>query len=215
MPELEYKSFDLKELGEAGDLEGYASVFDSVDRGGDIIDKAAYDKEIKEWQSGKKLPKMLFNHDPSKVIGVWTGYQKDSKGLKLTGRLLLELPLGKDVYTMLRASAIEGLSIGYRTRDYEMVDKTSNRLLKDIELFETSVVTIPMEPKATVTSVKTETSIRDVERALRDAGIPIEFAKLVAAHGYKKASELVTQRDAGPDPAEAAMLLLQLNKRRF
>lgn len=195
--------FEVKTLEQTGEIEGYASVFGNLDQGGDIVDEAAFDKDLSRWAAGASLPKMLWQHDPGQPIGVWTQAQKDATGLRLKGRLLLDIPLAKTAHTLLLAKAIDGLSIGFRTREADREENGARRL-KDLALMETSVVTFPMNTSATVEGVKKLHSIRDVERILRDAGVPNSFAKTVALKGFEAAEAEYKgiQRDAGSDAEE-------------
>lgn len=204
--------FDIKEVGSKGEFEGYASTFGNIDNGGDIIAPEAFDKALEDYREKGIRPKMLWQHDWSEVIGIWDSMSKDESGLKVKGKLILDLPRAKEVHTLLTHKAIDGLSIGFRTRDAEYVDNTGVRMLKDIDLKEISVVTFPMNESATVTGVKHLDSLRDVERILRDAGVPGNFAKLVAKHGYEAAAKMKDQRDADLDEQEAISVLHNLQK---
>jgi HK97 family phage prohead protease len=165
-------------------------------------------------------PKMLWQHDPTQVIGVWEELQDDEKGLRAKGRLLTEIQKGHEALILLKAGAIDGLSIGYRVtdREYTSTAKGTVRQIKSADLLEISVVTFPMNPKSLVTDVKQLQSPREVETILRNAGVPAAFAKLVASHGFEEAkSRLATdQRDAdGRDERTQqgfGQLLTEINK---
>jgi HK97 family phage prohead protease len=208
---LEHKqfAFEVKNLNETGELEGYASVYGVLDQGGDIVVAGAFDKLVKSVQSGGRKPKMLWQHRPDEVIGVWEQVSSDATGLFMKGRLLLDIPRARECHTLLRAKALDGLSIGYRTVDYEM-GSNGARYLKELDLRETSVVTFPMNEDATVTDVKNLQSVRDVERILRDAGVPNNFAKLIAAKGFDDAMAEVKGelRDADSEKSVEAALAL-------
>lgn len=200
-PQMKTADFqiDIKQVGEEGVVEGIASTFGEVDRGGDIIDSGAFDNTIRYHKAKGTMPKMLFQHDPSKVIGIWDDMIVQGDGLYVKGRLLLDIPLAKETHTLLKAKALDGLSIGYKTIDAMYEDGGKVRRLMEVELWEVSMVTFPMNPNGRVTDAKQLTDIRDVERILRDAGVPNRFAKLVAAHGYTEAKSMLDkeQRDAG------------------
>lgn len=198
--------FEVKQVDEEGAISGIASTW-NLDRGGDIVDRKAFDGFLKS----KKMPKMLWQHNPDEVIGVWTEASADDDGLKMKGRIIKELSRGREAHILLREKAIEGLSIGYRTKDAKYEGDT--RRILDLELWETSLVTFPMNVEARVTDVKQITGVREVERILRDAGVPNKFAKLVAAHGFDEAKELLEreQRDADSerDKSVAAIRSIQ------
>jgi HK97 family phage prohead protease len=91
---------------------------------------------------------MLWQHDPTRPIGVWDEVREDGRGLHVRGRLLLEVQAAREAHVLLQAGAIDGLSIGYRTLRSEA--KAGRRLLHEIELWEVSLVTFPMLPEARV-----------------------------------------------------------------
>jgi HK97 family phage prohead protease len=212
-------SFKLeeKELGTDGRFSGYASVYSNVDQGGDTVMPGAF---LKALAPSAPKPKMLWQHDPTQVIGVWEELQDDEKGLRAKGRLLTEIQKGHEALILLKAGAIDGLSIGYRVtdREYTSTAKGTVRQIKSADLLEISVVTFPMNPKSLVTDVKQLQSPREVETILRNAGVPAAFAKLVASHGFEEAkSRLATdQRDAdGRDERTQqgfGQLLTEINK---
>lgn len=189
-------SFDVKKLTEEGTFEGYASVFNNQDEGNDIIAPGAFKKTLKK--KGAEKIRMLWQHQWDKPIGVWDDAFEDSKGLFVKGRLLTELHYGKEALTMLRAGALDAMSIGYRTVKATRDEDNNTRTLTEIELWEVSLVTFPMNTLSRVTGVKGLWDERMVEEHLRDAGLSKEFAKNVVLFGVKRAREL-----AGDDRREA------------
>lgn len=199
MHALQHKSaaFEVKkEPDEDGFFEGYASVFDIVDQGMDIVAKGAFAKSI---GSGRKV-KMLWQHDKEKVIGVWDELREDERGLYVKGRLLKDVALGREAMALMRVGAIDSMSIGYRT--IEAVPEASGRVRKliEVDLFEVSLVTFPMNEAARVTDVKSLTTEREFERFLRDAGYSRNEAKALTLHGFKGLTGL---RDAVSDGAQS------------
>lgn len=204
---MEYKFFscDVKQEGE-GQISGYGSVFDSVDEGNDLIVKGAFDKSL---ASGRH-PKMLWQHSQENIIGVWNSVKVDDHGLKLKGTILQDVAKGAEALTLLKAGALDGLSIGYRTKDYAVDAKTRIRSLKEVDLFEISLVTFPMNTEATVTDVKQLQSPREVEQLLRKAGVPVSFAKLLALHGYEEAIRRLGDHCDDDDEAKAQAAIKRL-----
>ena len=208
---MDYKTlqFDTKEADAEGHISGYGAVFGNEDQGGDIIVAKAFDVSLtKNAASGKKV-KMLWQHDPAQPIGVWDTVTADEHGLFMKGRLLPEVAKAKEAIALLRAGAIDGLSIGYKTVD-SVMKKGASRMIREIKeaaLWETSIVTFPMNEEALVTDVKQLQSPRDVEQLLRKAGVPGGFAKLVALHGFDAATErLQADPGHGDDEAKSAQL---------
>jgi HK97 family phage prohead protease len=143
---------DIKTIAEDGTFTGYASLFGVTDLGGDSVQPGAFTKSLKSKPAAKV--KMLRGHDTSEPIGIWESLVEDSRGLKATGRLILDTVKGRETYSLLKAGALDGLSIGYRTKK-EPFDRTKNiRLLKELDLYEVSICTFPMLPSATISRVK-------------------------------------------------------------
>ncbi len=133
------------------EISGYASVFGQADQTGDVVQAGAYKVSLQRLVAEGRSIKMLWQHDPSKPIGVWDEVYEDSNGLFVKGRLLLEIQGGSDALMLIKAGAIDGLSIGYRTLRAEKKEN-NKRLLHELELWEVSLVTFPMLPQARVTT---------------------------------------------------------------
>ena len=209
--------FDLEvKLAEDGDtpgtIEGYGSMFNLMDRGGDMVMPGAFKKSLKEWKKLKQLPSMLWSHDMSMPIGLWTSMEEDDKGLKLKGELILDVPQAAAAHALLKRKAVKGLSIGYRTRDYEIDRTTGVRKLKDVELFEVSLVSIPMLAEAQVTGVKTHTTFDAPawEKIFREGGLSNREAKLATSLVRKG---LRDEAPSGEDPVRDGVRDLLLNLR--
>jgi HK97 family phage prohead protease len=145
---------------------------------------------------------MLWQHDSGEVVGVWPEIVEDDKGLKVKGELILDVPQAAVARSLMQKRAVKGLSIGYRTLDYDIDRTTGARRLKKVELWEISLVTFPMLPEAQITSVKAAGfDPRTMEDALREGGLSRSDAKTAIAVFRKQ-----LQRDAGetePAPREA------------
>ena len=140
------QEFDLKSGCRIG---GYASLFGKADQGGDIVQKGAYAASLKAMSKAGRKVKMLWQHDPTQPIGVWDEVREDTKGLWVEGRILPDLRVGAEALALLKAGAIEGLSIGYRTIRATKASE-GRRLLHELDLWEVSLVTFPMLPEARV-----------------------------------------------------------------
>ena len=97
---------------------------------------------------------MLYQHDPNQPIGVWEEIREDGRGLYVKGRLTTGVARAREVLSLMRAGALDGLSIGYRTVRGRTDRKTGIRQLIEVDLWEISVVTFPMLPEARVEAVK-------------------------------------------------------------
>ena len=161
---------DEDEDKEYGRFEGYGSVFGNKDLGNDVIEKGAFAKSIRRRKA--KGVKLLYQHKSDMPIGVFDEIKEDDHGLVVKGRLALKTQAGAEAYELLKMGALDGLSIGFRVNPQEVsYDKRANkRIIKEVDLMEVSLVTFPMNPQATVRSVKgEEISIREWENGLRDA----------------------------------------------
>ena len=191
---LERKAFqtEWKADGATGVIEGYGAVFGNVDTYGDIIIRGAFSGTM-----GKRKVKMLWQHDPSQPIGVWDEMREDDRGLWMKGRILPGVAKGKEAIELMAAGAIEGLSIGYQVPPNGAEYREGNRVIKQIELWETSIVTFPANEMAgaSVKSIETE---RDLERLLIEYNLSRRAAKAIACEG-KGYLSLRDADDGNPD----------------
>jgi HK97 family phage prohead protease len=204
LPVLRHAEIGLTEIKFAADagleaktFTGYGAIFNNVDLGGDVIVPGAFKKTLGDARKSDAWPAMLLQHggwgmnaQDMTPIGIWTDMVEDEKGLLVTGKLA-DTPRGDEAYSLLKMQprpALNGLSIGYRARKFIIGTKVGEprRTLQELELVEVSLVTNPMNPKARVGSVKSVDglSIRDAEKALREAGFSATEAKAILAKGF-------------------------------
>lgn len=134
-------------LTEGHVIEGYASLFGLTDQGGDAVMPGAFGASLKRLADRGDKVRMLWQHDPSRPIGVWDEIREDAKGLWVRGRLLPQVAQAREAVALIEAGAIEGLSIGYRTLRATR-DEKGRRMLAEVELWEVSLVTFPMLAEA-------------------------------------------------------------------
>ncbi|MDT0683612.1 HK97 family phage prohead protease [Roseicyclus sp. F158] len=140
---------DRPVIGEGLRISGYASLFGRQDRGGDRVAEGAFAKGLAALERSGRRVKMLWQHDPAQPIGVWEMVREDATGLLVQGRLLPDVARAREAAALLSAGAIEGLSIGYRTTRAER-DADGVRVLREIDLWEVSLVTFPMQIEARI-----------------------------------------------------------------
>lgn len=133
------------------EFEGYASLFGVPDSGGDVVAPGAFTASLR--RRPPKDVRMLYQHLPSEPLGVWQEIKEDSRGLKVRGRLVLDVVRAREVRALFADGALNGLSIGFRTLRAHREAKTGHRILTEIELWEISVVTFPMLAGSLVTAV--------------------------------------------------------------
>jgi HK97 family phage prohead protease len=194
----------LKSVSDTGEFDGYGSVFGVKDSYSDIVMPGAFQKSLAAWQEKGRLPALLWQHDMAEPIGIYTEMREDATGLYVKGRLLIEDdPLAKRAHAHMKAGSLSGLSIGYLLNDYEYDKDKSAFLLKEIDLWEVSLVTFPANDEARIADVKSllergETPPPSkVERALREVGFSGSQAKAFMAKGYSA----ISPREAGADEA--------------
>lgn len=160
-------------------IQGYASLFGLTDQGGDVVAPGAYAASLKRLAGSGKRVRMLWQHDPTAPIGVWDEIREDARGLWVRGRLLPDVEKAREAQALLRAGAIDGLSIGYRAVSAER-DAKGRRVLSEIDLWEVSVVTFPMLPEARA-EAKAEGIAAEALRTL--TGALTEAAKAMQTEG--------------------------------
>ncbi len=192
---------------EVGVFEGLASTFGNRDMVGDIIAPGAFRASL----TRPERIKMLWQHDARAPIGTWEKITETSSGLAVKGRLVLEVQQARETLALLRAGAVDALSIGFSVpKDGASFEEDKSvRRITAVDLWEISVVTFPANPKARISRVKTRAgaqalpSEREFERLLmRDAGFSRSQARTILGSGYKA---LLSKRDAGGGLDDLAM----------
>lgn len=159
---------DIKALEEQGSFEGYASTFGGEpDSYGDIIAPGAYAETLAEHAARGTMPKMFWQHDPREPIGKWTSAVEDGKGLLVKGQLNMGVQRAREAYELLKAGDIDGLSIGYSIRGYEVDEDRNVWTLTKLDLREVSIVSIGANENATIASVKSERRLIEVTDKLK------------------------------------------------
>jgi HK97 family phage prohead protease len=158
---------ELKSVDAGGSFTGYAARFHTVDLGRDLIVPGAFADSLA--RKGPRGIRMLFQHDPAEPIGVWLELREDARGLFVRGRLLTEIARAREVLALMRAGAVDGLSIGFRAVEGRAQARTGVRRLSKIDLWEISVVTFPMQPEARVGTISRALPSASLAATIRDA----------------------------------------------
>ena len=135
-----------------GSFSGYASLFDKVDLGKDVVERGAFAASLR--MRGAAGIRMLYQHDPNEPIGSWIEIREDARGLFVRGRLTREVARAREVLSLMRAGALDGLSVGFRAVRARRDAGSGVRRILEADLWEISVVTFPMLPGARVEAVK-------------------------------------------------------------
>jgi HK97 family phage prohead protease len=149
-----------------GQFTAYASVFGNIDSYGDIVVKGAFASDLQRWEaSGNNIP-LLFGHnmsDPDFNIGHIVAAEEDEVGLKVTAQLDLESPKAKQVYRMLKGRRIDQMSFAYDVLDGAKAQKDGEDVyeIRDLKLYEVSVVTVGANSETEVLAVKQVPAVTD------------------------------------------------------
>lgn len=202
------RAFEVKSVSDSaadtpGVFEGYGSVFDVIDDYKEIVAPGAFKKSLKEHKARKSMPALLWQHSADMPIGKYLEMSEDDKGLYVKGQLALGIQRGAEAHELMKMNAVNGLSIGFRVRNYK-VDKDAGLItLTDIDLWEVSVVTFPANRDARIAGVKgikQIATIRDFEDFLRDSGgFSREQSVVIASKGYKALQDLRESGSEGDD----------------
>ena len=149
-----------------GQFVAYASVFGNIDSYGDVVVKGAFANDLARWEkSGNAIP-LLFGHqmsDPDYNIGHVISAEEDEVGLKVTAQLDLENPKSKQVYRMLKGKRIDQMSFAYDVLDGGPATKDGEDVyeIRDLKLYEVSVVTVGANSETEILAVKTMPTVAD------------------------------------------------------
>jgi HK97 family phage prohead protease len=130
-------------------IRGMASTAD-FDRAGDTISAEAWTKG--GLQNFEKNPIILFNHDYDRPIGRATGMKAGPNGLELECKISKNAP--GNVAELVKDGVLGAFSVGFKVKDADYLKETDGLMIKDAELFEVSVVSVPCNQAATFSLAK-------------------------------------------------------------
>ena len=195
-------SFELESADEStGEFSGYAAVFGNVDSGGDVIEKGAFTKTIAEDFARIKILSQHNSYDLP--IGKPLELREDEKGLYIRGKIS-DTQTGRDIRTLLKDGVLAELSIGYDAVAFDYDSETGIRHLKEIKLWEVSIVTWAMNDQAQIDGVKslveelrTEAKTGKISRRRMDALKPF----IAVVKELLEILSFMDTPDADPPPA--------------
>lgn len=196
---------------EEGQFIAYASVFGNKDSYGDVVMPGAFAKDIARWQkSGNPIP-LLFGHnmsDPDYNIGHIVAAEEDAVGLKVTAQIDLENPKGRQTYRMIKGRRINQMSFAYDEIDSGPAVHDGDNVweLRELKLYEVSVVTIGANEETEILAVKARAT-RIAERAERD----IKAGRVLSAknedelrNAHESIGRVLAALDSTPDEEKAS-----------
>ena len=153
-------------------IRGMASTSD-FDRAGDSISGEAWAKGgLKNFE---KNPIILFNHDYDRPIGRATGLKVTESGLELEAKISKSAPA--NVCELVKEGILGAFSVGFRVKDADYITETDGLKIKDAELFEVSVVSVPCNQAATFSLAKSFDSIDEYEEFKKTFINSVELAE--------------------------------------
>ena len=179
-------------------IRGMASTAD-FDRAGDSISAEAWTKGgLKNFE---KNPIILFNHDYDKPIGRATGLKVGPNGLELEAKISKSAPAA--VCELVKDGVLGAFSVGFRVKDADYISETDGLMIKDAELFEVSVVSVPCNQAATFSLAKSFDSMAEYEEFKKT------FTNRVDLAGQTLAKDEVNTSSVASDTPEKAELSAQ------
>jgi uncharacterized protein len=144
----------INHMTEKGYFSGFASVFNHLDDQNDVVLPGSFKGSLEQWERQGQWPKMLWQHNQKEPIGRWLFMEETEKGLYVEGQLLLNVQKASEAYALMRAGAVDGLSIGFRVVKAQREAKSNLRYISEVDLLEISVVTFAANSQAKITRVK-------------------------------------------------------------
>ncbi|MEA1015594.1 HK97 family phage prohead protease [Sphingosinicella sp. LY1275] len=192
--------FEIKQLNDSGHIEGLLAGFGNVDHGGDKLLPGCLTKTLAARST--PLP-MLLHHDQKRPIGAWKEWQERAEGLYVKGALTLAIRDAQEAHALAKDGALTGLSIGWQPKQSSR-DSSGARIVTEADLFEGSLVAIPMNDKTRVSAIKSIHGARDIEEMLKEGGLSGRKAMRAASAAWKAINE---QDDEAAAEAEMAALI--------
>lgn len=214
--ELKYieRPFEVKAIDDEGVFSGYGSVFGNVDSYKEIVAPGAFSDSLAEWKASGRLPPVLWQHRSGEPVGPHLEMFEDAHGLFTKGHLLVnDVVRAKEARALMKAKAVNGLSIGFVPREDTFDKITGIRTLTKIDLWEVSIVTFPANPAAQIANVKSAIDALEdldaVERYLCQAGCFSRAQSKALVHRIKATT---AQRQAEGEEADLRAALESLQK---
>ena len=187
--DLPFELFEIKadDGNQVGTFTGLGSTFGNVDSVGDVIEPGTFRDAVQN-PAGIK---MLWQHDARLPIGTWKSVRETKKGLEVRGQLVLGVQQGREAFDLLKAGAVDALSIGFSDFEAETDAKSGVRRITKLNLWEISIVTFPANRQARIQTVKNAflagqvPDRKTLEATLREMlGLSRRQAKAFMARGY-------------------------------
>jgi HK97 family phage prohead protease len=184
----------FKTLGEADDggldIKGSAST-NALDRAGDVIEPGAWTKGGLD--NYKQNPILLFNHNYDRPIGRAKELNVSENGLDITARISKSAGEIKD---LIKDGVLGAFSVGFKVKDADYISETDGYKIKDAELFEVSVVSVPCNQNAVFSVAKSFDSMEEYNKFKKD---------FIKTNSTEEMTEVEQSSEARADKTETKM----------
>ncbi len=201
----------FKSLGEEDDgsikIRGMASTT-AVDRAGDVVASEAWTKGgLENFLSN---PIILFNHNYDRPIGKATKLSVTDNGLEMEAKISKSAPEG--VAELIKEGILGAFSVGFRVKDADYVEETDGLRIKDAELFEVSVVSVPCNQSATFSLAKSFDSIEEYNEFKKTFTNRVDLAGQSLAAEEANASSVASETPDGANSAQQEIKMSDENQ---
>ena len=187
-------------------IKGMASTVD-FDRAGDSISAEAWTKGgLKNFE---KNPIILFNHDYDRPIGRATGLKATEHGLELEAKISKSAPA--NVCELVKEGILGAFSVGFRVKDADFIKETDGLMIKDAELFEVSVVSVPCNQEATFSLAKSFDSMDEYEEFKKTFTNRVDLAGQTLAKDEVNTSSVASDTPDGTKKVQKEIQMSEVN----
>ncbi len=195
MEKIFHWSNSFKTLGETDDggldIKGSAST-NAMDRAGDIIEPGAWTKSG-GLDNYKNNPILLFNHNYDRPIGRAKELNVGDNGLDITARISKSAGEIKD---LIKDGVLGAFSVGFKVKDADYISETDGYKIKDAELFEVSVVSVPCNQNAVFSVSKSFDTMEEYNKFKKD---------FIKTNSTEEMTEVEQSSEARADKTETKM----------
>jgi len=171
---LSFKMTETKEQtldgANIGVFSGHLAAF-AKDRMDDVFLPGAFKESLSRHRDEDRPIRMLIQHDSDFLIGGFpiSMAREDDKGLFVVGNINLDVQRGREAFALMKQGVLTDMSIGFSVAGDGGVEfRDGIRFLKQVNIWEGSLVTEPANTAAKVTEVKTVVPFQDLPLAARD-----------------------------------------------
>lgn len=203
-------------------ITGFANTT-SVDRSGDFIEESAWTKG--GLTNYAKNPIILAYHDHTKPIGRCTSLSVESGGLKIQAEIS---PASEEIYDLINDGTLRAFSVSISIKDADYNSDKNVFIIKDLELYEVSVVSVPMNADSLFELTKsfTEENVLEVKKLFKKeknimeqevlnqlmAKVTEETAKAVSSALEKAAAEKAAEEKAAIEAETKKQEMIRLGE---